>query len=70
MPANDADDLRRRALMVMPGGVSSNVRALEQEPPLFIARASGAHVWDNSGRRTSTMSADMARSRWAMGRRA
>jgi glutamate-1-semialdehyde 2,1-aminomutase len=51
MPANDADDLRRRALMVMPGGVSSNVRALEQEPPLFIARASGALVWDDSGRR-------------------
>jgi glutamate-1-semialdehyde 2,1-aminomutase len=49
MPAHDVEDLRRRALAVMPGGVSSNVRALEQ--PLFIARASGAHVWDETGRR-------------------
>ena len=51
MPADDMNDLRRRALAVMPGGVSSNVRALEQEPPLFIARASGAHVWDETGTR-------------------
>ncbi len=49
MPAHDLENLRRRALAVMPGGVSSNVRALEQ--PLFIARASGAHVWDETGRR-------------------
>jgi len=51
MPTHDLENLRRRALAVMPGGVSSNVRALEQEPPLFIARASGAHVWDEAGRR-------------------
>jgi glutamate-1-semialdehyde 2,1-aminomutase len=51
MPAHDIDDLRRRALAVMPGGVSSNVRALEQEPPLFLNRASGAFVWDEAGRR-------------------
>jgi neutral ceramidase len=49
MPTDNMEDLRRRALAVMPGGVSSNVRALEQ--PLFLSRASGAHVWDESGRR-------------------
>ena len=48
---NDVDDLRRRALDVMPGGVSSNVRALEQDSPLFLNRAAGAYVWDESGRR-------------------
>jgi len=48
---NEMDELRRRALDVMPGGVSSNVRALEQDSPLFLSRAAGACVWDETGRR-------------------
>ncbi|WP_374297843.1 aspartate aminotransferase family protein [Sphingomonas sp.] len=44
-------ELRARALRVMPGGVSSNIRAVEQDPPLVLARAAGAHVWDEEGRR-------------------
>ncbi len=48
---NDMEELHRRALAVMPGGVSSNVRALEQDFPLFLNRAAGAHVWDETGRR-------------------
>src|SRR5689334_7105168 len=48
---NEMDELRRRALDVMPGGASCNVRALEQDVPLFLSRAAGAYVWDESGRR-------------------
>jgi glutamate-1-semialdehyde 2,1-aminomutase len=48
---NDMEDLRRRARAVMPGGVSSNVRALEQDSPLFVNRAAGAYVWDETGQR-------------------
>ena len=45
--------LRSRAGRVMPGGVSSPVRAFRAvhgEPP-FIVRGAGAHVWDADGRR-------------------
>jgi len=46
------DRLIDRAARVMPGGVSSPVRAYRAvggEPP-FIARGSGARVWDTAGR--------------------
>ncbi len=43
--------LRARALAVMPNGVSSNVRAVEQDPPLVLRRAAGPYVWDEEGRR-------------------
>jgi glutamate-1-semialdehyde 2,1-aminomutase len=45
--------LRARARAVMPGGVSSPVRAFRAvggEPPLIV-RGQGAHVWDADGRR-------------------
>ena len=42
--------LSARAREVMPGGVSSNVRYRQPNPP-YIARASGAHKWDVEGRR-------------------
>ena len=45
--------LYERARAVMPGGVSSPVRAFRAvggEPP-FIVRGEGAHVWDAEGRR-------------------
>lgn len=45
------NELRRRALAMMPGGVSSNVRALEQERPLFLNRAGCAYVWEVEIRR-------------------
>jgi len=47
-----ASDLLARARRVMPGGVSSPVRAYRAvggEPP-FIVRGSGARVWDTDGR--------------------
>ncbi len=47
-----APDLLARARRVMPGGVSSPVRAYRAvggEPP-FIVRGSGARVWDAQGR--------------------
>jgi glutamate-1-semialdehyde 2,1-aminomutase len=42
-----------RASEVLPGGVNSPVRAFKAVggTPRFIARASGAHVWDEDGRR-------------------
>ncbi len=42
-----------RACEVLPGGVNSPVRAFKAVggTPRFIARASGAHVWDEDGRR-------------------
>ncbi len=45
--------LFERALRVMPGGVSSPVRAFGPVggTPYFVARAQGAHVWDVEGRR-------------------
>ena len=45
--------LFERACEVLPGGVNSPVRAFKAVggTPRFIARASGAHVWDEDGRR-------------------
>src|SRR5216683_3324239 len=42
-----------RARRAIPGGVSSPVRAFTSVggTPYFVARASGAHVWDVEGRR-------------------
>src|SRR3984893_2906527 len=41
-----------RAVRVIPGGVNSPVRAFRSVggTPYFVARASGAHVWDVEGR--------------------
>ena len=44
--------LYAEALKYIPGGVNSPVRAMKSvgmEPPLFIARASGSHIWDADG---------------------
>lgn len=45
-------ELFRRAQKVIPGGVNSPVRAFKAVggSPVFIARAEGAHVFDESGR--------------------
>ena len=45
--------LAERAVQVMPGGVSSPVRALKAvgDAPLFVDRGSGAHVFDQDGNR-------------------
>jgi len=45
--------LFQRACRVIPGGVNSPVRAFGAVggTPYFVARASGAHVWDVEGRR-------------------
>ncbi len=54
MSAGDTNDsLFDRACRVMPGGVSSPVRAFGAVggTPYFVARAEGAHVWDVEGRR-------------------
>lgn len=50
-PTNDS--LFTRALRVIPGGVSSPVRAFRAVggTPYFVARAAGPHVWDVEGRR-------------------
>ena len=42
-----------RACEILPGGVNSPVRAFKAVggTPRFMARASGAHVWDEDGRR-------------------
>ncbi|MDP9072268.1 MAG: glutamate-1-semialdehyde 2,1-aminomutase [Actinomycetota bacterium] len=54
-PAPEATNeaLFRRACEVIPGGVSSPVRAFGSVggTPYFVARAEGAHVWDVTGRR-------------------
>jgi glutamate-1-semialdehyde 2,1-aminomutase len=48
-----ADDLRRRAEDLFPGGVNSPVRAFRSvgRPPLLLAGGAGAHVRDVDGRR-------------------
>jgi glutamate-1-semialdehyde 2,1-aminomutase len=48
-----SDDLFRRARAVTPGGVNSPVRAWRAvgQTPRFIARGSGAWIWDTEGRR-------------------
>jgi len=53
MSASDEAALLARARAVMPGGVSSPVRAfgaVEGEPP-FVARGQGPYVFDRAGRR-------------------
>ena len=46
------DELFERSQRVIPGGVSSPVRAFRSVggTPYFVARAEGAHVWDAEGR--------------------
>lgn len=46
--ANTTADLRSRALRVLPGGVSSNVRL--SAPRIFFERGRGARLWDVEGR--------------------
>lgn len=48
-----SEALAKRALDVMPGGVSSPVRAYRSVggTPRFFARAEGAHAWDVDGKR-------------------
>ncbi len=45
------NELYQRAINVLPGGVNSPVRAFLSVggTPYFVARASGAHVWDEEG---------------------
>jgi glutamate-1-semialdehyde 2,1-aminomutase len=47
-----SEELFSRAKAVIPGGVSSPVRAFKAVggSPLFVARAEGAHFWDEDGR--------------------
>jgi glutamate-1-semialdehyde 2,1-aminomutase len=47
-----SDELFDRAKAVIPGGVSSPVRAFKAVggTPLFVARAEGARLWDEDGR--------------------
>ena len=41
--------LYERACRVLPGGISSNIRAKWQPFPLFYTRGKGSHVWDADG---------------------
>jgi glutamate-1-semialdehyde 2,1-aminomutase len=52
-PSAASDALFARAKQVMPGGVSSPVRAFRSVggTPRFMARAQGAHLWDADGNR-------------------
>src|SRR5213596_1015398 len=47
-----SEQLFKRALAVIPGGVNSPVRAFRAVggQPLFIERGQGAHIWDADGR--------------------
>jgi glutamate-1-semialdehyde 2,1-aminomutase len=47
-----SEQLFKRALAVIPGGVNSPVRAFRAVggQPLFIQRGAGAHIWDADGR--------------------
>src|SRR4030042_5397087 len=47
-----SEELFARARAVIPGGVSSPVRAVKAVggSPLFVARAEGARLWDEDGR--------------------
>ena len=53
MQQNRSNELFQRALRVIPGGVSSPVRAFRAVggTPLFIERGAGAHVFDADGNR-------------------
>ncbi|MBM3666871.1 MAG: glutamate-1-semialdehyde-2,1-aminomutase [Actinobacteria bacterium] len=48
-----SEDLYKRALQVLPGGVNSPVRAMRSigRDPVFIERGEGPHVWDADGNR-------------------
>jgi glutamate-1-semialdehyde 2,1-aminomutase len=48
-----SDELYRRALKTIPGGVNSPVRAMRSigRDPVFIERGEGAYVWDTDGKR-------------------
>ena len=48
-----SEDLYKRALEVIPGGVNSPVRAMRSigRDPVFIERGEGPHVWDVDGNR-------------------
>lgn len=47
-----SEELFERACRVIPGGVNSPVRAFRRlgRAPFFVARAAGAHLWDEDGR--------------------
>ncbi len=53
MDATNSQDLFKRALQVIPGGVNSPVRACKSvgAAPLFIDRADGPHIFDADGNR-------------------
>ncbi|MFL5906148.1 MAG: glutamate-1-semialdehyde 2,1-aminomutase [Solirubrobacterales bacterium] len=48
-----SDELYKRALEVLPGGVNSPVRAMKQigRSPIFIERGEGPYLWDVDGNR-------------------
>ena len=47
-----SEELFERACKVIPGGVNSPVRAFRrlERAPFFVARAEGAHLWDEDGK--------------------
>lgn len=47
-----SEELFERACKVIPGGVNSPVRAFRrlERAPFFVARAQGAHLWDEDGK--------------------
>ena len=51
MPATfeKSHQLHARACRVIPGGVNSGIRRLEQPVPLYFARGSGCRLWDEDG---------------------
>ena len=53
MTRSQNEGLFARAQRVIPGGVNSPVRAFRSVggEPFFAARAEGAHIWDEDGRR-------------------
>ena len=48
-----SEELYRRALEVIPGGVNSPVRAMKQigRSPIFVERGEGPYIWDVDGNR-------------------
>jgi glutamate-1-semialdehyde 2,1-aminomutase len=48
-----SDELYKRALEVLPGGVNSPVRAMKQigRSPIFLERGEGPYIWDVDGNR-------------------
>ena len=49
-PTTESEELHRRAVETLPGGVSHNVRHFEPYP-IYVDRAEGAHLWDADGNR-------------------